>query len=138
MKRVLFVMLLLSSLCLGQQVLTLDKVTQFDDLATGVAGSKSGNYLAFEAEVERGDKAAPLFEELLKSGPPAARLYAAVGLWNLDKARGKAALESLTADTSEVDRMSGCMVMRTTVGATAKEILKDGSAVYYIPAESRK
>ena len=96
---------------------------------------QSQNYQAFRAEVERGEAAAPLFEELLKTGTPAAKLYSALGLYHLDRERGVKALQSLSGDTTKVSEMNGCMVDETTVGATAKMLLGDNEAVAraYLP-----
>lgn len=103
----------------------LARVSGFDTVATGFAGTKSDNYKTFEAELARGAKAAPVFEKALKEGTPAARLYAAVGLFKLDEGRGKAALESLRSDGARVWSTEGCDREETTVGAMATRLLKN-------------
>ena len=125
----LILMILLGSVAWAATDLPLAEVSRFDGSAIGYAGSPSPSYAAFAAELEKGAAARPLFEQTLKEGTPAARLYAALGLYSLDKERGTAALQSLCSDSSPLQTMHGCLMSDTTVGAMAAELLKnDGEA----------
>lgn len=106
---------------------TLAQVQRFDSSHIGYAGSASPNYEAFRAEVARGEAARPVFEEILEQGPPAARIYAAIGLYGLDKERGMAALEGLKSDRAAVTIMTGCMQWETTVAEVVTGLLADGA-----------
>lgn len=132
---ILALLALMSLSAHAESTLKLSEVVRFDGRAVGYAATESQNYQAFRAEVERGEAAAPLFEELLKTGTPAAKLYSALGLYHLDRERGVKALQSLSGDTTKVSEMNGCMVDETTVGATAKMLLGDNEAVAraYLP-----
>lgn len=121
---------LLALLAQAETPLSLAEVSSFDNSHIGMAGSPSPNFAAFQSEVNRGDKAAPLFEKLLQEGKPAARIYAALGLYSLDRSRGLAALESLKSDPSKVRTTNGCMTDETTVGEAVTELLaNDGEAI---------
>ncbi len=132
----LILMLFLSLGALAEASLSLAEVYSFDNSHIGAAGSPSPNYEAFKAELSRGKGAEANFQGLLKDGRPAAKIYAALGLYSLDKLRGVAALESLRDDSSPVRTMSGCMVDESTVGEVARELLaNDGEAVgIYVPS----
>lgn len=135
MRKLMILMLVLSLGALAEPTLNLAKVTSFDSRATGYGGTESSNYKAFRSELERGAQAAPLFAELLANGSPEARLYSALGLYHLDKSRGVAALENLRTDSSPLRTLSGCLGFQSTVGATARGLLKnDGQAIAaYLP-----
>lgn len=116
------------------QELSLAEVTRFDSRATGYAGVESVSFLAFKREVERGAEARALFNRLLREGPPAAQLYAAVGLYNLDTSEGTEALRSLLKNTSPVGTSEGCDVEETTVAAVAQRLLETPAAIRsYLP-----
>lgn len=134
-KLMILLFALMSFAAFGESQVKLAEVSRFDGRAIGYAGTASPNYEAFRAELARGEAAAPLFEELLKSGPPAAKLYAALGLYRLDQSRGVQALESLRNDTTPVSGMSGCLMEQSTVGKMAAELLKDNAAAAqsYLP-----
>lgn len=133
---------LLTAMCLAghaETTLKLAEVARFDASAIGYAAAASPNYQAFRVELNRGEAARPLFEELLERGTPAAKLYSALGLYHLDRARGSLALEKLKGDKAPVSGMSGCMMEEATVGQMAAELLKDnGSATRaYLPARPK-
>lgn len=129
-KFTLILLFLLAVMAQAEPTMTLADVASFDSSHIGYAGSASPNFDAFKAELARGEKAAPLFEKLLKQGKPAAKIYSALGLYSLDKERGMAALESLRSDDTPLRTMSGCMMDETTVGKVATELLQNnGEAI---------
>lgn len=109
----------------GPELPALALVDRFDDSHIGYAGSASPNYDAFRAEYGRGNAARPVFEKILEKGTPAARIYAAIGLYGLDKTRGMEVLQEMKADKAPVTAMSGCMQWETTVGELVTELLAD-------------
>lgn len=125
------IVILLATLGLAAQAeptLKLAEVTRFDSSVIGYAASASPNYEAFRQALRQGEAAAPLFAELLKTGTPAAKLYSAIGLYHLDQKRGVQALQSLSDSSEPVSSLMGCLMNQSTVGETAKELLKDGQA----------
>lgn len=120
---ILFLILLISSLSALAEGLA--QVEQFHPRATGYAGSESATYLIFKAQVQRGEEARETFQQCLKKGTPAGRLYGAVGLWKLDPEEGQRALTALASDQAPVDLMSGCLMMRSTVGEIARDLLSE-------------
>lgn len=119
--------------------LTLANVESFDNSRIGYAGTPSPNYEAFRAEYAKGPKALPTFEKLLKEGKPAAKIYAAIGLYGLDNKRGLAALQSLKSDTTAVRTMNCCEQMDTTVGEVVSELLVDNgeNLQYWLPKPAK-
>jgi hypothetical protein len=132
-----FVLMLSSLAALAEpaQQISLAEVGRFDSSLIGFGATPSPNFEAFQMARARGAEAAPLFEKLLKQGSPAARLYSAIGLYGLDRARGVAALESLRSDQARVETMEGCMMHETTVGGVAVELLAGGGEALrsYLP-----
>lgn len=117
---------------------TLAQVTRFDTRATGGAGDESSSYLAFRHEVSKGEKALPLYYQLLIEGSPPARLYAAIGLYSLDVKEGKRALRVLWDDPSQVTITDGLGRQDTTVGLVAQRIFAEPEYVgLYLPEEER-
>ena len=137
--RKLILILFLAVVSHAETALTLANVESFDNSHIGYAGSPSPNYDAFRAEYQKGQKALPTFEKLVKEGKPAAKIYSAIGLYGLDKKRGLAALQSLKSDQAEVRTMNGCEQMDTTVGEVVKELLVDNgeNLQYWVPKPSK-
>lgn len=134
-KQILLTAFTLFALAIGSLAQSeLATTTRFEAPAIGVAATKGAGYLAFQTELQRGAEAQPLFQDLLQHGTPAARLYAALGLYSLDRERGLQALQNLTSDASEVTSYNGCEAEVTTVGAVAKSFLGDDGATirYYL------
>ncbi len=102
----------------------LAEVTEFHGSSIGFGGAPSPYYYRFRDEVAKGASAVPLLEQILHDGSPPARLYAALALYSLDSQRGVRALESLEADTREIETLFGCSRSRSTVGETAAEALE--------------
>ena len=141
MPRLILILLLLLAVIANAQTtsLTLANVESFDNSNIGYAGTPSPNYEAFRAEYKKGQKALPIFEKLLKEGKPAARIYAAIGLYGLDKNRGQAALQSLKTDTTAVRTMNCCEQTDTTVGEVVTELLVDNgqNLHYWLPQPTK-
>ena len=93
--------------------------------ATGIAGEESSNYKVFAKTLEQGARSKPLYLQALKSGTPAAKIYAALGLWTLDREQGKLALEQLVDDKEPLVLLSGCCSETITVGQVAKDLLSN-------------
>jgi hypothetical protein len=107
-------------------------VDRFDPPIVGFAGGLSPNYLAFRSTLATGPAAKAQFEDLLRSGNPAAKLYAAIGLHKFDSAQGRAALDALAKDTTPVSGMSGCILYTSTVGQVATGLAKYGGLATYL------
>ncbi|MBX9693985.1 MAG: energy transducer TonB, partial [Cyanobacteria bacterium] len=111
---------------------------RFDGLATGFAGMKSANYLAYEQTIAQGKKVLPQVRYLVAHSSPAGRLYAALVLYKSDPNLGRAMLLELSKETVMVDYdYAGCVHEEKTVGEVAKELLseKDVLANFGINAE---
>lgn len=66
--------------------------------------------------------ASSVFQKLLQSGTPAAKMYA---LWGLRKIHGRESAKFFDAfrnSTNEVETMSGCLIGKETIGEVVKEI----------------
>lgn len=120
MNRILLILALLSLPALSQPTFT-----SLDARATGYGGGKSENYLAFERLLDQGPGARDQFEQLLKEGNGAGRLYAALGLWSLDPDRGRQAMTNLLQDREKVRLMVGCLGTEAEVREVANELLSD-------------
>lgn len=101
----------------------LKSATRVDGRQTGYAGSKSKNYLSYEACLKEGEKIRAQLEALEKPSP-AGKLYAAELLRRLDKEAGEKAFKALLTDKTPVSyNPGGCTVETLTVGAAAHRLL---------------
>ena len=98
--------------------------------AVGYAGTESEIHKSFRALLEKGDGAKPIFQECLKSGTPAAKLYSAIGLHRLNAEEGKKALLSLMESQEPVTVMQGCILSNETVGGVARDFLSGNHRGY--------
>ena len=89
----------------------------------GRGASTSPNFERFSAMVKNQDTDG--LKKLAK-GSPAARLYGALGLYQIDKKSGRKALKALVADQSEVTVMQGCVIQQSTISDVAEQLL-DGN-----------
>lgn len=94
----------------------------------GFAGRTSESELAFR-ELAKDANAQPTFLALIndETTSEAGRLYALLGLKQTDAAQYDAQLPAFLADKSPVSQMSGCLMMKVTVGAIAQQIAKRGT-----------
>ena len=114
-------------LTLAAQAEELAQVRSFHSAATGRGQGMSPTYRIFEEQRLRGVEARPVFLRCLQRGTPAARLYGAWGLYELNKEEGLAALRTLLEDEESVPFMKGCLLGDSTVGAEAQSLLKSFS-----------
>lgn len=84
--------------CLAQ----LKRATQFRGRYTGYGLSQTKDFLAYEKALALGGKIRKEVEDLLVTGSPAGRLYAAILLERLDPKAGRKALENMLSDNSIV------------------------------------
>jgi hypothetical protein len=90
--------------------------------AVGFAGLESDTYRVYRLIWEQGPAAIPVFERILGSGTPAARLYAAQGLRRLGQnAAANQALAALEACEEKVGYLSGCMMLSPSAGELAAQ-----------------
>lgn len=128
MRRIITTFLVAACLALPSLAVELETVSRLDSKATGFAGTESANYKAFSEVLHEGEAAEPKLQKILKEGPSAAKLYAAMGLYKIDPKAGRSALEMLALDKSPVEVMSGCLVWTATVSEVAKELLSDNES----------
>lgn len=134
----LLILLWLATQATAQNTTALAQVTQFDARSSAESGSESASYMAFRHEVSKREKALPLYYQLLIEGSPAARLYAAIGLYSVDVKEGKRALRVLWDDPSRVTISDGLGRQDTTVGLVAQRIFAEPEYVgLYLPREER-
>jgi hypothetical protein len=87
----------------------------------GVAGTKSAAEVAFRKVLAAPD-ALERCRSLAKEGTPEGRLYGLLGLKLLDAKAYEAAAPAFQKDDSKVESAAGCILMKTTVAAVAKNI----------------
>ncbi|HVF50733.1 MAG TPA: hypothetical protein VNA19_11635 [Pyrinomonadaceae bacterium] len=97
---------------------------RFEGYAFGGMGQKNKNYEAFARAREAGGDARAAVEDILRSGTPAGRLYAALLLREIDEEAGRRALVALQADASELEAAWDCAPDAFTVGQLAAEALQ--------------
>ena len=103
---------------------------EFHARATGFAGQQSDTYKVFADALAKGTQSRLLFRKCLQEGTPAAKLYGAIGLYQLDPEAGRRALLNLRANKSQVVFFHGCIKCHEQVGALASELLsKDGKTL---------
>lgn len=112
-------------LTLAAQAEELSQVRSFHSATTGRGAGTSPIFMKFEEQRLRGVEARPVFLRCLQKGTPAARLYGAWGLYELNKEEGLAALRTLLEDEESVPFMKGCLLGDSTVGAEAESLLEN-------------
>ena len=65
--------------------------------------------------------AVEIFERLITGGSPSAKLYACIGLFEVDRAAFRRAVEKLRGSNLPVETMDGCFGGSRTVGAIIGE-----------------
>lgn len=103
------------------EVAQLAKVTMFAFGGVGFAGAKSAGEMAYGAIMSRPSREA-LLEEVFAIGTAEAKLYALVGLHNLNKARFEVLAAEMRSSKEPVNTAMGCIIYRTTVGAVIQRI----------------
>ena len=102
--------------------------TSFDDSVVGEAASRSDNYKAYAEAVDQiQGLTVDDLNNVLESGTPAGKIYAAVLLHQSSKVGHNLSFDKLLNDKSAVAYKSGCKVMNTTVGEIAKTFVDTGS-----------
>ncbi|MFF0719139.1 MULTISPECIES: hypothetical protein [unclassified Micromonospora] len=95
----------------------------------GIAGATLPETEAYQRvaaiAADHPDEVRGQLDRLLTTGSPAARVYAATLLEQLDPAAGRTAWNRLRSDPAEVDTAVGCVLDRTTVGEYAARRLDD-------------
>ncbi|HMG20238.1 MAG TPA: hypothetical protein VK607_02935 [Kofleriaceae bacterium] len=100
-------------------------VTRFALGGVGIVGQTSaGEQLTLE--LSRRPDAAEAFDWLADNAGPVARLYAHWALRTLAPDRAEALAVVLRADTSEIETMSGCILLRDRVGSIVERIGRTG------------
>jgi hypothetical protein len=100
-------------------------VTRFALGGIGIVGQTSaGERLTLE--LSRRPDAAAAFDWLADHGGPVAQLYAHWALRTLAPDRAEALAARLRADTSEIETMTGCILLRDRVGSVVERIGRTG------------
>ena len=99
--------------------------TELHVRSTGYGGAESATYKVFAATLAKGESSRAVFEECLKDGPAAAKLYGAIGLYHLDPEAGRQALLNLRTDQSKVKLLQGCIMSEQRVGDLAAQLLSE-------------
>ena len=105
-----------------------DRIRNFDSAHVGYAGRKSSNYTAAE-EMWENSSAEDLVEIAEKNVNPAVRCYALEGILRDKNKRVKVVdslpelIDKLKGDRTEIVSMSGCCMMKTTVGENCTELV---------------
>lgn len=97
---------------------------RFEGYAFGGMGQKNENYEAFARAREAGAGERAAVEDILRSGTPAGRLYAALLLREIDEEAGRRALVALQADGAELEASWDCAPDAFTLGQLAAEALQ--------------
>jgi hypothetical protein len=105
------------------------------DQAVGIAGVRKKEYDAFETLWKAGKAAESYALELVRDGTPAARVYGAILLLEIDKAGANREFPSLKKETTTVRVQSGCIVRQETVGDLVRQ-LEMRKRVIFTPAGS--
>jgi hypothetical protein len=109
---------------LSPAIIDLSKVQCFDGRYTGAGGGQSLDFRLYENVSSHGSRSLSEFEWLLDKGTPAARLYAAMLIKDIDPSAGKQALRKLTLDHDQVVfRFVGCLKSEGTVSEIAWSLL---------------
>lgn len=102
----------------------LREAARFEGYAFGGMGQKYANYAAFARAREAGAGERAAVEDILRSGTPAGRLYAALLLREIDEEAGRGALVALQSDGAELEASWDCAPDAYTVSQLASEALQ--------------
>jgi hypothetical protein len=113
----------LSNSDLPDYVITLVNAQRLDAAAIGYAAVKSPTYEAFEQTMAAGKSLYSQLQSIYPTATPVGKLYLAQVIQSVNPTAGQQLLRELVADLTPIQRMSGCLMMETTVGEVAKELL---------------
>jgi len=92
------------------------------DQAVGIAGVRKKEYDAFETLWKAGKAAESYALELVRDGTPAARVYGAILLLEIDEAGANREFPSLKKEAATVRVQSGCIVREETIGDLVRQL----------------
>lgn len=108
------------------------KAGEVKDQAVGYAGERTKEYDAFETLWKAGKAAEDYALKLVLDGTPAAQVYGAILLLELDEATARREFQRLKEETIAVMIWSGCIGRQETVGALVRKLEK-GEFVIFKP-----
>jgi hypothetical protein len=108
------------------------KAGKVNDQAVGIAGARTKEYDAFETLWKAGKSAEDYALKLVLDETPAAQVYGAILLLELDEAAARREFQRLREETSTVMIWSGCVGRQETVGALVRK-LERGEMVIFTP-----
>lgn len=98
--------------------------TILEHFQKGDSNQPSGVWLAFQKLLKAGSDARPQIDQLIKSKASGSKLYGAILLLQIDRAKATNLLKSWQSDNSRVLLSNGCSKEETTLGDISKRLLK--------------
>ncbi len=98
--------------------------TILEHFQKGDSNQPSGAWLAFQKLLKAGSDARLQIDQLIKSKASGSKLYGAILLLQIDRAKATNLLKSWQSDNSRVLLSNGCAKEETTLGELSKRLLK--------------
>lgn len=98
--------------------------TILEHFQKGDSNQPSGAWLAFQRLLKAGSDARPQIDQLINSKASGSKLYGAILLLQIDRAKAINLLKSWQNDKSRVLLSNGCSKEETTLGDLSKRLLK--------------